>query len=168
MSNKLCKTDAKQLKKKNPIWNVLFGIALVMMIIAFIGIWIKVYQMSTEFGRQLTEMVEGKDYFMEEVVITKKDSDSYTSDDLGNSITNYYFYYNQSMDRKMFVTEDVYKEYQVGDSVPAYTMDHEYYGFTMESLLPQPDYRRNELSKAAGVLLGVGIVIVCLMKKIWD
>ena len=99
---------------------------------------------------------------------TVRDSDSYTSDDLGNSITNYYFYYNQSMDRKMFVTEDAYKKYQVGDSVPAYTIDHEYYGFTLESLLPQPDYRRNELSKAAGVLIGVGIVILCLMKKIWD
>ena len=58
---------------------------------------------------------------------------------------------------------DIYVQYSIGDKISAYTVDHVYYGYTKESILPKEEFRQNELMKCIGVLLGVGIVTIAIM-----
>jgi hypothetical protein len=134
-------------------------VVLLILVIMFSGTWLNIFLTSSCFNRQLDKMVEGTDYYIEDVKITKKDYDSYYSTpDSSVETTNYFFYYDESFQKKMFVDEDTYKKYSVGDSVKAYTMDHENYGFTKESLLYGTEYRNNELKKCIGVILGVSLI----------
>lgn len=156
MSNKLYR------KKPHKKLNVFHIILLVVLIIAFIINWVDVLRTSLHFNKQLTEMVEGIDYYIEDVTINKKDTDSYYStDDTAVSTTNYYFYYSYSPSKRMFVDRSAYEKYNVGDQVPAYTLDHITYGYTKESLLSDKEYKNNELKKAIGVILGASIGIYC-------
>jgi hypothetical protein len=108
-------------------------------------------------------MVEGKDYFIESVKITKKDYDSYYgTEDSSVETTNYFFYYDDAFQKKMFVDADTYKKYNVGDYVNAYTTDYINYGFTKEALLYGTEYKNNELKKCLGVLLGAALVLYSL------
>jgi hypothetical protein len=125
----------------------------------FLGIWLDIFLTSSYFNRELDKMIEGRDYYIETVEITKKDYDSYYSTpDSSVETTNYFFYYDKSFQKKMFVDKDTYKKYSVGDKVKAYTTDHVNYGFTKESLLSGSLYRNNELKKCIGVILGVGLI----------
>jgi hypothetical protein len=126
----------------------------------FLCVWIDIFLTSSRFSRQLDAMIEGTDYYIEAVEITKKDYDSYyATPDSGVETINYFFYYDESFQKKMFVDEDTYKKYSVGDNVNAYTTDHINYGFTKESLLSGTVYRNNELKKCMGVILGAALFL---------
>ena len=73
MSNKLIKAkdlEAKMLRRKR-IWK-LCAILLAAFLILFVFIWTRVAITSAKFEKQLEQMVLGKDYFVEDVVIRKK------------------------------------------------------------------------------------------------
>lgn len=108
-------------------------------------------------------MVEGVDYFIEEIPITKKDYDSYYStEDTAVATVNYFLYYGDDPDKKMQVSEAVYRSYEVNDRIMAYTTDHVYYSFSKEGVLPRLEFRNNELKKAAGVVIGAGLLLLVL------
>ena len=134
---------------------------LAVALVLFVFIWTKVAITSVKFQKQLEQMVLGKDYFIEDVVIRKKDTDIYSSGKY--SLTkNYFFYYGMDKTKRMQVPESMYKEYQVGDSIPAYTTDHIYYDYEKDGILPREDFRDNELMKANGVICGCVICILAL------
>lgn len=154
MSNKLIKE--KPLKKLNKFHILLF----VAFIIAFIVNWVDVFLTTSRFNRQLDEMIEGIDYYVEDITLIKKDCESYYSTpDTVVETTNYYFYYDYGSPKKMFVDRETYGQYAVGDKVPAYTIDHINYGYTKESLLPDNDHTNNEIKKAIGILLGISNIV---------
>ena len=127
--------------------------------VLFLFIWTNVAITSARFQKQMEQMVLGKDYFIEDVVIRKKDS--YTSSGGKYSLsTNYFFYYDT--DKKMQVSGAMYKEYEVGDSIPAYTTDHVYYDYEKTGILPRDEFRKNELRKAEGVVCGCVICMLAL------
>ena len=52
----------------------------------------------------------------------------------------------------------------MGDSIPAYTTDHVYYGYEKYGILPRNEFRDNELMKAAGAVCGIAIcMLACLL-----
>lgn len=55
-----------------------------------------------------------------------------------------------------------YTEYEVGDTITAYTTDHIKYSYNKAGILPDKKYRNNELMKVAGVLLGAAIGFLSL------
>ena len=79
---------------------------------------------------------------------------------------NYFFYYNNGKvndyHKRMQVPGFVYSEYNVGDSIAAYTTDHVSYSYYKYGILPDTEYTNNELMKVAGVLLGIGIFLLAL------
>jgi hypothetical protein len=160
MSNKLYKDKTKITSRR---WKVCHIVILSLFVIAFLSIWVDIFLTSSRFSGQLDAMVEGKDYFIESVKITKKDYDSYYAPaDSGVATTNYFFYYDDAFQKKMFVDADTYKKHSVGDYVNAYTSDHINYGFTKEALLYGTVYRNNELKKCLGVILGAALVLYSL------
>lgn len=153
MSNKLIKKTTKKLNK----FHILL---LIVLIIAFVINWVDVFLTTSLFNRQLDEMIEGIDYYVEDITLIKKDYDSYYSTPVTVvETTNYYFYYDYKSPKKMFVDKETYSKYAVGDKVPAYTIDHINYGYTKESLLPDKAHKNNELKKAIGVLLGISNIV---------
>ena len=163
MSSKLSKPHAS--KPRGVFWSSpAFFVLLAAVILAFSGCWISVCLTAGRMEQTLSSMAEGKDYFLEEVRILKKDSSSSTHGDSSVESTNYYFYYGSASEQKLFVDEDTYRRYQPGDKIPAYTLDHRSYGFTKEEILPDKIYRNNELKKALGVLLGAGILALLFLR----
>ena len=165
MSNKLDKN-----KKQKEILNrrqkkiLFFGILIILMI-AFLGVWGKIIVTSNAFKTQMESMVEGKDYFLEDIEITDKRSEAVTTDD---SISeNYFFYYQNGRrydyDKRMQVPGKIYSEYHVGDTITAYTTDHVSYSYYKYGILPKKEYTNNEIMKCVGVLLGVGILSLLLV-----
>ena len=79
---------------------------------------------------------------------------------------NYFFYYSNGKvndyHKRMQVPGFVYSEYNVGDSIAAYTTDHVSYSYYKYGILPDTEYTNNELMKVAGVLLGIGIFLLAL------
>lgn len=63
----------------------------------------------------------------------------------------------------MQVPEFVYSEYDVGDSITAYTTYHVSYSYYKYGILPDTEYTSNELMKVAGVLLGIGVFLFVLL-----
>jgi hypothetical protein len=157
MSNKLYKDKTKITPRR---WKTFRIVILSLLVIMFLCVWIDIFLTSSRFSRQLDAMIEGTDYYIEAVEITKKDYDSYyATPDSSVETINYFFYYDESFQKKMFVDEDTYKKYSVGDNVNAYTTDHINYGFTKESLLSGTVYRNNELKKCMGVILGAALFL---------
>lgn len=78
MSNKLIKEkdlEAKRIRRKRI--RKLLAVLLVMVSILFVFLWTRVAITSVKFKKQMEQMVLGKDYFIEDVVIRKKGT--YTS-----------------------------------------------------------------------------------------
>lgn len=160
MSNKLIKPKDQEAKirKKKRIWRLCAAL-LAAAIVLFVFIWTRVAITSVKFQKQMEQMVLGKDYFIEDVVIRKKERD--TSPGSKYSLTTtYFFYYGMDKTKRMQVTGSMYKEYQVGDSIPAYTTDHIYYDYEKDGILPREEFRNNELMKAAGVFWGC---VICML-----
>ena len=149
MSNKLYKPNPQK-QKSLKFYYILFAILSV----CFVYIWGSVINTSIQFNKQLENAIENKDYFMEEITITKKYYDSYYSTpDTSVETTNYFFYY--SADKKMQVDKNTYDKYNVGDKITAFTADHKNYGITKEAILPRDEFKENELKKPIGIILGI-------------
>ena len=166
MSNKLVK-DKKEPKHilSDKQKKIAYFLCLTVLCIAFAGVWIHIFLTTKAFNKQMEEMVLGNDYFMEEVVITDNRSESVESD---NTISkNYFFYYQNGKkyeyQKRMQVSGDVYSEYHIGDTVMAYTTDHVKYSYYKYGILPDNEFRNNELMKVAGVLLGTAICTMLLL-----
>lgn len=168
MSNKLIKAkdlEAKRIKRKRI--RKLLAVILVIVSILFVFLWIRVAITSAKFEKQMEQMVLGKDYFIEDVVIKKKDTYSSPSGKYSLS-RNYFFYYDT--DKKMQIPGKIYGEYEVGDSIPAYTTDHVYYDYEKDGILPREEFRDNELRKAMGVFCGCVILMLALylfLDRLW-
>ena len=133
--------------------------------IAFLGVWGKIIVTSNTFKTQMESMVEGKDYFLEDIEITDKRSEAVTTDD-SISEKNIFYYQNgrrYDYDNRMQVPGKIYSEYHVGDTITAYTTDHVSYSYYKYGILPKNEYTNNEIMKCVGVLLGVGILSLLLV-----
>ena len=141
----------------------MFWICFIILSIAFITVWINILLTSKAFNTQMEEMVLGEDYYMEDIVITGKRTEDASADTISQ---NYFFYYNNGKvndyHKRMQVPGFVYSEYNVGDSIAAYTTDHVSYSYYKYGILPDTEYTNNELMKVAGVLLGIGIFLLAL------
>lgn len=170
MSNKLIKQkDLDRKQQKHQKTRKLCAVSLAGLIVLFLFIWANVAITSFRFQKQLEQMVLGKDYFVEEVVITKKDWETSSSSQFGLT-TNYFFYYGADNSRRMEVSQQLYNEYEAGDSIPAYTTDHVYYDYEKDGILPRDQFRNNELMKAAGALCGCAVGMLALylwLSKDW-
>ena len=163
MSNKLVKhQESKEILTGNQK-KILFWICFIILSIAFITVWINILLTSKAFNTQMEEMVLGEDYYMEDIVITGKRAEDASADTISQ---NYFFYYNNGKvndyHKRMQVPGFVYSEYNVGDSIAAYTTDHVSYSYYKYGILPDTEYTNNELMKVAGVLLGIGIFLLAL------
>ena len=169
MSKKLAKTKNRKQKaviSKNSR-KILFSAALCVLVVLFLYVWGSVLITLFKFKEQKKNMVFGRDYFIEEVVITKKATDTYQSSQLSNN-TNYFFYYDNDKKMRMQVPKSIYKQYDVGDKIQAYTTDHIHYDDTTDGVLPQKQFKNNELAKCIGVLLGVGICALIFRKYLYS
>ena len=160
MSNKLVRRKEANAMLTAKQKKILFWSSLSILIIAFVIVWINVFLKSGAFNKQMNEMVLGKDYYIEDVVITNKRVEDSSSD---NTIShNYFFYYHDGnvndYSKRMQVPESVYSEYDIGDSITSYTTNHEVYSYYKYGILPKAEYTSNEVMKSVGVLLGVGIL----------
>ena len=122
MSNKLVKhQEPKEILTGNQK-KILFWICFIILSIAFITVWINILLTSKAFNTQMEEMVLGEDYYMEDIVITGKRAEAASADTISR---NYFFYYNNGKvndyHKRMQVPGFVYSEYNVGDSIAAYT-----------------------------------------------
>ena len=164
MSNKLAKHQKQKERLTGKQKKVLFWSCFAALSIAFLAVWLNVFLTSKALHRQMEEMVLGEDYDREDVVITDKRSEDASAD---NDISqNYFFYYHggktNEYNKRMQVPESVYTEYEVGDTITAYTTDHIKYSYNKTGILPDKKYRNNELMKVAGVLLGAAIGFLSL------
>ena len=163
MSNKLVEhQESKEILTGNQK-KILFWICFIILSIAFITVWINILLTSKAFNTQMEEMVLGEDYYMEDIVITGKRAEDASADMISQ---NYFFYYNNGKvndyHKRMQVPGFVYSEYNVGDSIAAYTTDHVSYSYYKYGILSDTEYTNNELMKVAGVLLGIGIFLLAL------
>lgn len=163
MSNKLVKQQKPKEILTGKQKKILFWSCFTILSIAFVAVWINIFLTSKAFNAQMEEMVLGEDYYMEDVVITNKRAEDASADAISQ---NYFFYYNNGKvndyHKRMQVPEFVYSEYDVGDSITAYTTDHVSYSYYKYGILPDTEYTNNELMKVAGVLLGIGILLLAL------
>ena len=166
MSNKLYK-EKPQVYHKNK--KIIYFSLLIILCLAFVVIWLDIFMTSLKFNRELHGMIEGRDYYIEEVTITKKDTDSYYgTPDSSVATTNYFFYYDTSFQKKLFVDHTTYNEFKVGDKIPAYTINHNDYAYTKDGLLlMKSNYRNNEIKKAIGVILG-GVLVLKILFGLLD
>lgn len=163
MSNKLVKQQKTKEILTGKQKKILFWSCFTILSIAFVAVWINIFLTSKALNAQMEEMVLGEDYYMEDVVITNKRAEDASADAISQ---NYFFYYNNGKvndyHKRMQVPEFVYSEYDVGDSITAYTTDHVSYSYYKYGILPDTEYTNNELMKVAGVLLGIGIFLLAL------
>ena len=164
MSNKLAKHQEQKQILTGKQKKVLFWGSFALLCVAFILVWVHIFLTSAAFDKQMDDMIEGQDYYVESVVITDKRAEDAVAD---NAISqNYFFYYHNGKvneyDKRMQVPERVYAEYEVGDSITSYTTYHLRYSYKKEGILPERSYRNNELMKVLGVLLGCGICFLAL------
>ena len=163
MSNKLVKHQEPKETLTGKQKKILFWSCFTILSIAFVAVWINIFLTSKAFNAQMEEMVLGEDYYMEDVVITNKRAEDASADAISQ---NYFFYYNNGKvndyHKRMQVPEFVYSEYDVGDSITAYTTDHVSYSYYKYGILPDTEHTNNELMKVAGVLLGIGIFLLAL------
>ncbi len=163
MSNKLVKHQESKELLSGKQKEILFWICFIILSISFITVLINILLTSKAFNTQMEEMVLGEDYYIEDIVITGKRVEDASADTISQ---NYFFYYNNGKvndyHKRMQVPGFVYSEYNVGDSIAAYTTDHVSYSYYKYGILPDTEYTNNELMKVAGVLLGIGIFLLAL------
>lgn len=161
MSNKLVKVKKQERKVTEEKKRILFIISLIALSAAFIAVWGNVLLTSNAFNETMDSMVLGVDYFLEDVEITDKRVES---DGINSLNENYFFYYEDGRvydyHKRMQVPGKIYSEYEVGDTITAYTTNHSTYSYEKHGILPTTDFRKNELMKCVGVLLGIGIVFL--------
>ena len=161
MSHKLIKEN-KQQKQKYILKMKLYCVLLFILSILFITVWINIFITSNSMKKQVSNMVEGVDYYYETVTITDKKiyTSSVAHDGFVDDSTSYCFFYNNEKDKKFFVDERTYETYNIHSEIKAYTLDHETYKYKLEQLCP--DYTDNEIKKALGVVLGAFLLILLI------
>lgn len=160
MSNKLYKNKIKDQKR---FLGKFANISLIALSIIFVLLFLKIIMTEISFNKMINSMVEGVDYYVEDIVISDKEAvEEYNGSESGT--TNFFFYYGYGTDKRMQVNREVYSQYNVGDMFPAYTKDHYYYGSTFNSVLPKAEYTNNELSKA-GIVLTSSLMLLILIYK---
>ena len=152
MSNKIYKS---KMKDENRLIGKFVNISLIALLIIFVLLFLKIIVTEISFHKMITEMVEGIDYYIEDIVITDKET-----------VEDYFFHYGHDTNKRMQVNQKEYSQYNVGDMFPAYTKDHYYYGSTINSVLPKTEYKNNELSKAGIVTIGCLILLLLIYKWI--
>lgn len=167
MSNKLVKSKIQKSKVSEKNKTIIFICSLIILCIAFIVVWVNVYMTSNVFKKTMDDMVLGVDYFQEEIVITNKRVESDSNDSIHE---NYFFYYHDGhvhdYHKRMQVPATIYQEYEIGEKITAYTTNHEHYSYEKNGILPQNDFKNNELKKVIGVLLGLGIFVLLLFRTL--
>lgn len=160
MSHKLVKkqqeNDLRKIRRRKQIYKSCFLI----LAICFVMVWSQVALTAFRHKEQLNHMVLGENYFIDDVMIINKKMDSYSSSEFSNT-ENYYLYYGHDATDKLLVPHDVYVQYQIGDTIPAYTLNHIDYKYTPEQLLP--DYTGNELLKATGCVIGCVLALLGIL-----
>lgn len=160
MSNKLYKNKIKDQKR---FLGKFANISLIALSIIFVLLFLKIIMTEISFNKMINSMVEGVDYYVEDIVISDKEAvEEYNGSESGT--TNFFFYYGYGTDKRMQVNREVYSQYNIGDMFPAYTKDHYYYGSTLNSVLPKAEYANNELSKA-GIVLTSSLMLLILIYK---
>lgn len=164
MSNKLVKRQKPGERLTVRQRKVLFRFSFWALVAAFIAVWMNIAITSSAFKKQMENMILGEDYYVEEVVITGKRAEDAAPDN--NISKNYFFYYHNGKvfdySKRMQVPGSVYTEYDVGETIAAYTADHASYSYYKEGVLGT-EYTNNEMMKAIGVVLGVGICAIALV-----
>lgn len=167
MSNKLVKTSKKSEKITKKQKKFLFFVSLLILTIAFIFVWSRVYLNERTFKERMENMVLGVDYFIEDVPIISKKVETDVNEPI---YENYYFYYRHGNEyeyqNRMQVPKSIYFEYEAGDTISAYTIDHYNYSYKKEGILPKNQFVNNEIMKGIGVLLGVGIAVLMIFFKL--
>lgn len=164
MSNKLVMHQEQKERLTGKQKRVLFWCCFAILCLLFMIVWIHIFMTSAAFHKKMEKMVEGQDYYIENIVITDKKTEDASAN---NSISqNYFFYYHNGKaneyNKRMQVPESVYTEYEVGDTITAYTTDHIKYSYNKAGILPDKKFRNNELMKVAGVVLGAAIGFLSL------
>lgn len=165
MSNKLVKHQDQKERLTGKQKKVLFWCCFAILCMLFMIVWIHITLTSVTFHKKMENMVEGQDYYLENIVITDKKTEDASAN---NSISqNYFFYYHNGKaneyNKRMQVPGNVYSQYNVGESIMAYTTDHAKYSYDKDGILPEQSYRKNELMKCVGILLGCGICFLVLL-----
>ena len=88
MSNKIYKS---KMKDENRLIGKFVNISLIALLIIFVLLFLKIIVTEISFHKMITEMVEGIDYYIEDIIITNKETveDYYGSE---SGTTNYFFY----------------------------------------------------------------------------
>lgn len=119
MSNKIYKS---KMKDENRLLGKIVNISLIVLSIIFVLLFLKIIVTEISFHKMIEEMVEGIDYYIEDIVITDKETvENYNGSESG--ATNYFFHYGHDTDKRMQVNQKEYSQYNVGDMFPAYTKD---------------------------------------------
>ena len=152
------------MKDENRLLGKFVNISLIALSIIFVLLFLKIIVTEISFHKMIDGMVEGIDYYIEDIIITNKETveDYYGSE---SGTTNYFFYYGHDTDKRMQVNKKVYYQYNVGDTFQAYTKDLYYYGSTINSVLPKTEHKNNELSKAGIVTIGCLILLLLIYKR---
>ena len=167
MSNKLVKQKISRNKLSEKNKTFLFACGFSILCIAFFAVWIDVYRTSDIFQKTMDEMVLGVDYFREEIIITNKRVESDANDSIHEN--HFFYYYDGNVHdyhKRMQVPATIFAEYEIGEKIVAYTTDHEKYSYEKYGILPQDEFKKNELKKCTGVLLGVGIFVLLLLRRL--
>ncbi len=111
----------------------------------------------------MDNMVLGVDYFVEDIIITDKRIETDVNDTIHK---NYFFYYHDGdaydYHKRMQVPGNVFRQYKIGDKISSYTTDHVQYSYEKYGILPNTEFRNNEIMKCIGVLLGIAIFMLAL------
>ena len=72
MSNKIYKS---KMKDENRLLGKFVNISLIALLIIFVLLFLKIIVTEISFHKMIAEMVEGIDYYIEDIVITDKETD---------------------------------------------------------------------------------------------
>lgn len=163
MSNKLVKVNNEKRIITEHKKRIMLIVCLIVLSIAFVYVWINVFLNSNNFEEKMDNMVLGVDYFVEDIIITDKRIETDVNDTIHE---NYFFYYHDGdaydYHKRMQVPENVFRQYKIGDKISSYTTDHVQYSYEKYGILPNTEFRNNEIMKCVGVLLGIAIFMLAL------
>lgn len=101
MSNKIYKS---KMKDENRLLGKIVNISLIVLSIIFVLLFLKIIVTEISFHKMIEEMVEGIDYYIEDIVITDKETvENYNGSESG--ATNYFFHYGHDTDKRMQVNQ---------------------------------------------------------------
>lgn len=110
----MSKIYKSKMKDENRLLGKIVNISLIALSIIFVLLFLKIIVTEISFHKMIAEMVEGIDYYIEDIVITDKETvEDYNGSEPG--ATNYFFYYGHDTDMRMQVNQKVYSQYNVGD-----------------------------------------------------